>query len=309
MSLISPIPHLKKALQQGFALGGFNANNLETIRGISEAAKEENTPFFLMFEKPEIDFFQLTYIHHIIQAIINDLSIDIILHLDHGKDPGTCIDCIEAGFTSVMIDGSELPLEDNIRITREVVEVAHASGVAVEAELGRLETEGESRTVSKDIFTDPDEACYFIEKSGCDSLAVSIGTSHGAYKYSGQPYLDLERLNQIQQRLPEVPLVLHGASSVPEHYVQLCNDHGGELSGARGLPDEIIVEAAKMNICKVNTDTDLRLTMTATIRREMHSDPQNIDPEQYLLESRRAVKEIVKHKLRILKGHVETQKY
>ena len=234
------------------------------------------------------------------EAAILDTGLDIALHLDHGENFDICKKCVDDGFTSVMIDGSKHPFEENIRITREVVEYAHAHGVVVEAELGRLA--GVEDAVNVDArsatFTDPDEAVEFVERTGVDSLAIAIGTSHGAYKFKGEPYLDFERLKTIHSLLPETPLVLHGASTVLKEFVDKCNQYGGDVAGAQGVPEEMIREAAKYGICKVNIDTDLRLAMTAEVRKYLAENPGDFDPRKYLGPAREAIKGMVQHKIK-----------
>lgn len=302
MSLISTRELFKKALKEGYAIGAFNVNNMEIIQGITEAVEEERAPLILQFSAGARKYAKHVYLMHLVQAAIEDTGLDIVLHLDHGEDFEICQACIDGGFTSVMIDGSKHPLKENIRITKEVVEYAHSKGVVVEAELGRLKGIEDNISVSEKeaILTDPDEAVEFAEETGCDSLAVAIGTSHGAYKFKGEPKLYFDRLEEIQSRLPDFPLVLHGASSVLPELVKICNEHGGKLPGARGVPEEMISRAAGMNVCKVNIDTDLRLAMTATIRKEFDKEPENFDPRKYLGPAREAIKEVVKHKLAIL---------
>lgn len=302
MGLISTRELFKKALKEGYAIGAFNVNNMEIIQGITEAVEEERAPLILQFSAGARKYAKHTYLMHLVQAAIEDTGLDIVLHLDHGEDFEICQACVDGGFTSVMIDGSKHPLKENIRITKEVVEYAHSKGVVVEAELGRLKGIEDNISVSEReaILTDPDEAVEFVEETDCDSLAVAIGTSHGAYKFKGEPKLYFDRLEEIQSRLPDFPLVLHGASSVLPELVEICNEHGGKLPGARGVPEKMISRAAKMNVCKVNIDTDLRLAMTATIRKEFGKEPENFDPRKYLGPAREAIKEVVKHKLAIL---------
>jgi len=302
MGLISSKELFKRALKEKYAIGAFNVNNMEIIQGITEAVKEENAPLILQFSAGARKYARHTYLMHLVEAAIDDTGLDIVLHLDHGEDFKICKACIDGGFTSVMIDASKKPFEENIRITKEVVDYAHSKGIAVEAELGRLQGVEDNISVSeKDaILVDPDQAEEFVKRTGCDSLAIAIGTSHGAYKFKGEPKLDFERLEEVQKRLPDFPLVLHGASSVLQEYVKICNEHGGELPGAKGVPEEMISKAARMNICKVNIDTDLRLAMTSTIRKEFDENPSNFDPRKYLGPAREAIKQVVRHKLHIL---------
>ena len=236
----------------------------------------------------------------LVEAAIEDTGLDIVLHLDHGEDFEICKQCIDGGFTSVMIDGSKHEFEENIRLTKEVVDYAHAHGVVVEAELGKLA--GVEDNIKVDArsatFTDPAEAKEFVERTGVDSLAIAIGTSHGAYKFKGEPYLDFERLKEIHKLLPQTPLVLHGASTVFPEFVKKCNEYGGNIPGAQGVPEEMIREAAKYGICKVNIDTDLRLAMTAEIRKFLIESPQEFDPRKYLGPARDAIQKMVQHKIK-----------
>ena len=233
-----------------------------------------------------------------------DTGLDICLHLDHGEDFEICKKCVDDGFTSVMIDGSKYPFEENVALTKRVVEYAHAKGVVVEAELGRLSGIEDNINVDERqaTFTDPKEAAEFVERTGVDSLAIAIGTSHGAYKFKGDPYLDFERLKKIHELIPDTPLVLHGASTVLPEFVDLCNKYGGKIPGAKGVPEDMIREASKYGICKVNIDTDLRLAMTAEIRRYLAEHPEDFDPRKYLGPARNAIKAMVQHKIRNVLG-------
>ncbi|MGB4470081.1 MAG: ketose-bisphosphate aldolase, partial [Tepidanaerobacteraceae bacterium] len=235
---------------------------------------------------------------------IEDTDLPIVLHLDHGEDFEICKACIDDGFTSVMIDGSKYPFEENVRLTKQVVDYAHERGVVVEAELGRLAGIEDAVKVSeKDaILTDPDEAVEFVERTGVDSLAIAIGTSHGAYKFKGEPKLDFERLDKITELLPGFPIVLHGASSVPSELVELCNKYGGQIPGAQGVPEDMLRKAATMGVCKINIDTDLRLAMTASVRKYLVENPSEFDPRKYLGAGREAIKQLVKHKIRNVLG-------
>ena len=234
------------------------------------------------------------------EAAIEDTGLDICLHLDHGEDFEICKKCVDDGFTSVMVDGSKHPFEENIALTKQVVEYAHAHGVVVEAELGKLAGVEDNISVDERSakFTDPDEAAEFVERTGVDSLAIAIGTSHGAYKFKGDPYLDFDRLKEIHALIPETPLVLHGASTVLREFVDRCNEYGGQIPGAQGVPEEMIREATKYGICKVNIDTDLRLAMTAEIRRFLIESPSEFDPRKYLGPARDAIQRMVQHKIR-----------
>jgi len=277
---------------------------MEIVQGIADAIREKNAPLILQVSAGARKYAKHSYLIHLVEAAIEDTGIDLVLHLDHGEDFEVCKACVDGGFTSVMIDASKHPLEENIRITKQVVDYAHPKGVVVEAELGRLKGIEDNISVSeKDaILTDPDEAVQFVKETGCNSLAVAIGTSHGAYKFKADsdPKLYFDRLEEIQGRLPDFPLVLHGASSVLPDLVKICNEHGGKLPGAKGVPEDMISKAAKMNVCKVNIDTDLRLAMTSSIRKEFDASPENFDPRKYLGPARASIKEVVNHKLDIL---------
>ena len=304
MAFITSKEIFAKALKGGYAVGAFNVNNMEIVQGITEAVGDKKAPLILQVSAGARKYAKHTYLVHLIQAAMEDTGLDIVLHLDHGEDFEICKACIDGGFTSVMIDGSKHPLEENIRLTKQVVDYAHPKGVVVEAELGKLAGIEDNISVSaKDaILTDSDEAVRFVKETGCDSLAIAIGTSHGAYKFSSgsEPKLYFDRLQEIQEKLPDYPLVLHGASSVLQEYVKICNEHGGKLPGALGVPEDAITKASKMNVCKVNIDTDLRLAMTAKIREEFDTNPENFDPRKYLGPARTAIKEVVSHKLDIL---------
>ncbi|MBD3378297.1 class II fructose-1,6-bisphosphate aldolase [candidate division KSB1 bacterium] len=290
------------ALEGGYAVGAFNVNNMEIIQAIVEAAQEENSPLILQISKGARKYARHEYLMKLIEAALETADLPIAVHLDHGDSFELCKDCIDGGFTSVMIDGSHLPLDENIALVKKVVDYAHPRGVPVEAELGRLAGIEEHVDVSEAdaIYTNPDEAAEFVERSGCDSLAVAIGTSHGAYKFKSEPKLDFERLEKIQEKLPGFPLVLHGASTVLKEFVDLCNQYGGALPGAQGVPETMITKASKTNVCKVNIDTDLRLAMTASIRKVFAEKPEEFDPRKYLGPARDAIKDMVKHKLNVL---------
>ena len=284
MALVTSKEMFAKALTSDYAVGAFNVNNMEIIQGIADAAKIENAPLILQVSAGARKYAKPAYLIKLVEAAIEDSGLDIVLHLDHGEDYDICKKCVDDGFTSVMIDGSKYAFEENIALTRQVVEYAHEKGAVVEAELGRLagvedNINVDSRSAS---FTDPDEAAEFVERTGVDSLAIAIGTSHGAYKFKGDPYLDFERLQKIRGLIPDTPLVLHGASTVLPEFVELCNKYGGDIPGAQGVPEEMIRTAAKHGVCKVNIDTDLRLAMTAEIRRILFEQPSEFDPRKYL---------------------------
>ena len=300
MALVTTTEMFKKALVNDYAIGAFNVNNMEIIQGIVDAAKEEKSPLILQVSAGARKYARPAYLVKLVEAAIIDTGLDIALHLDHGEDFEICKKCVDDGFTSVMIDGSKHPLEENIRLTKEVVDYAHAHGVVVEAELGKLA--GVEDNVNVDArsatFTDPQEAKYFVKQTGVDSLAIAIGTSHGAYKFKGEPYLDFERLKEIHSLIPDTPLVLHGASSVLKEFVDKCNEYGGNIPGAQGVPEDMIKEATKYGICKVNIDTDLRLAMTAEVRKYIKENPADFDPRKYLGPGRDAIQRMVQHKIK-----------
>jgi fructose-bisphosphate aldolase class II len=292
----------QKAYKGGYAVGGFNVNNMEIIQGIIEAATEEKSPLILQVSAGARKYARHEYLFKLVEAALEVSDLPMVLHLDHGENFEICKSCVDGGFTSVMIDGSKHPFEENVRMTREVADYAHSRGVVVEAELGRLAGIEDAVSVAeKDaILTDVDEAEEFVKRTGCDSLAIAIGTSHGAYKFKGEPKLYFDRLEEIQARLPGFPLVLHGASSVPEDLVKICNNYGAKIPGARGVPEEMIARAAKTGVCKVNIDTDIRLAMTGAIRRELAEKPENFDPRKYLGPARDTIRETIKRKIRLL---------
>ena len=303
MPLIGPKKMFEAAYAGQFAIGAFNVNNMEIIQGIMRAASEEKSPLILQVSAGARKYAGQTYIMKLMEAALTeDPSIPVCVHLDHGPSFEMCRDCIDGGFTSVMIDGSSLPFEENIALTKKVVEYAHPRGVWVEAELGRLAGIEEHVVSEGHSFTDPDEAVEFVEKTGCDSLAVAIGTSHGAYKFKGEAKLDFPRLKTICEKLPNYPLVLHGASSVPQEFVELCNKYGGNVGGAKGVPEDMLREAARMGVCKINVDTDIRLALTASIRQFMVEHPEAFDPRQYLKPAREAVYKMVARKIRDVMG-------
>ncbi len=299
----------KKAYEGGYAIGAFNVNNMELIQGIIGGVADKKCAVILQVSKGARQYANPIYLRKLIEAAVEEHpEIPIAMHLDHGADFEICKQCVDGGFTSVMIDGSHHEFEENVRLTKEVVDYAHAHGVVVEAELGKLEgVEDDVKVASGEgSYTDPDQAAEFVERTGVDSLAVAIGTSHGAFKFKGDPKLDFERLEVISSKLPGgYPLVLHGASTVIPEFVELCNQYGGDIPGAKGVPEAMISRAAKMGVCKVNIDTDLRLAMTGTIRKEFVDNPSNFDPRKYLGPAREAIKEMVMHKLDIM-GNVNT---
>jgi fructose-bisphosphate aldolase class II len=300
MSLVTTKEMFAKALKNDYAIGAFNVNSMEIIQGIVAGAQAENTSLILQVSAGARKYANPTYLTKLVEAAIIDTGLDIALHLDHGENFEICKQCIDGGFTSVMIDGSKYDFEENIRVTKEVVDYAHSKGVVVEAELGKLAgIEDDVKVDARNAtFTVPEEAAEFVERTGVDSLAIAIGTSHGAYKFKGDPYLDFERLKKIHELIPDTPLVLHGASTVLPEFVKACNEFGGEIPGAQGVPEDMIKEATKYGICKVNIDTDLRLAMTASVRKYLAENPADFDPRKYLGPARQAIQDMVQHKVK-----------
>ena len=302
MPLVTTTEMFKKAYAGGYAIGAFNVNNMEIVQGITEACSEQKSPVILQVSKGARAYANYTYLVKLVEAaIIENPDLPIALHLDHGPDFETCKACIDGGFTSVMIDGSSLSFEENIALSKKVVEYAHDHGVVVEAELGTLAgIEDDVKVSAADSsYTRPEDVQEFVERTGCDSLAIAIGTSHGAYKFKPgtDPKLRFDILEEVSQRLPGFPIVLHGSSSVPQEFVNIVNKYGGNMPGAIGVPEEQLRKAASMAVCKINIDSDIRLAMTATIRQYMAEHPDHFDPRQYLKPARQAVKDMVAHKL------------
>ena len=312
MPLVTTTEMFKKAYDGGYAIGAFNVNNMEIVQGITEAAQEEKAPLILQVSKGARAYANHTYLVKLVEAaVIECPDIPIALHLDHGPDFETCKACIDGGFTSVMIDASSKPFEENIAITKKVVEYAHDHGVVVEAELGTLAGVEDDVKVSAEEshYTHPEEVEEFVSKTGCDSLAIAIGTSHGAYKFTPAqctrnekgilvpPPLRFDVLEEVSKRLPGFPIVLHGSSSVPQEYVKMINEHGGKMPDAIGIPEEELRHAAELSVCKINIDSDLRLTMTGTIRKFFEEHPDKFDPREYLKPARANIKDLVRHKL------------
>ena len=311
MPLVTSKEMFEKAYNGGYAIGAFNVNNMEIIQGITEAAKECNAPVILQVSKGARAYANRTYLVKLVEAAVIETGLPIVLHLDHGDTFETCKSCIDDGFTSVMIDASSKPFEENIAITRQVVEYAHAHGVVVEAELGTLAgVEDEVNVSAEDSsYTRPEDVEEFVRRTGCDSLAIAIGTSHGAYKFKPEqctrneegilvpPPLRFDILEEVSKRLPGFPIVLHGSSSVPQEYVKMINEHGGNMPDAVGVPESQLREASKMAVCKINIDSDLRLAMTGTIRKFFDEHPEKFDPREYLKPARNNIKELVKHKI------------
>ena len=307
MALVTTTEMFKKAYEGGYAVGAFNVNNMEIVQGITEACQELNSPVVLQVSKGARAYANHTYLVKMVEAaIVNCPDIPIALHLDHGPDFETCKACIDGGFSSVMIDGSSLPFEENIKMAKQVVEYAHAHGVVVEAELGTLAGVEDEVCVSAEdsSYTRPEDVQEFVEKTGCDSLAIAIGTSHGAYKFKPgtKPQLRFDILEEVEKRLPGFPIVLHGSSSVPQEFVKKINEHGGKMPDAIGLPEEMLRQAAKMAVCKINIDSDIRLAITASIREYFDAHPDHFDPRQYLKPARQAVKDMVAHKIKNVLG-------
>ena len=301
MPLVTTTEMFKKAYEGGYAIGAFNVNNMEIIQGITEAAAEERAPLILQVSAGARKYAKHIYLTKLVEAAIADTDLPIALHLDHGADFDICKACVDGGFSSVMIDGSKYSFEENIALTRKVVEYAHAHGVVVEGELGTLAGIEDDVHVKADdaLFTRPEEVEEFVTRTGVDSLAIAIGTSHGAYKFKpGQkPQLRFDILGEVGRRLPGFPIVLHGASSVPQEFVAEVNKYGGNMPGAIGVPEEMLRQAAQMAVCKINIDSDLRLAMTAAVRKHLAEHPSDFDPRQYLTPARTAIKEMVRHKI------------
>ena len=311
MALVTTTEMFKKAYDGGYAIGAFNVNNMEIVQGITEAAKDLNAPLILQVSKGARAYANHTYLMKLVEAAVIETGLPICLHLDHGDSFETCKSCIDGGFTSVMIDASSKPFAENIEITKKVVEYAHDPGVVVEAELGTLAgVEDEVKVSAEDSsYTRPEEVEEFVSKTGCDSLAIAIGTSHGAYKFTAAqctrnekgilvpPPLRFDVLEEVSKRLPGFPIVLHGSSSVPQDFVAKINKFGGKMPDAVGIPEEQLRKAASMSVCKINIDSDLRLAMTASIREYMAEHPDHFDPRQYLKPARQAVKDMVAHKI------------
>ena len=305
MSLVTTKDMFEKSMKEGFAIGAFNVNNMEFIQAIVDAAAEQNSPVILQASSSAIKYARINYLMKMVQAAVEEHpNIPVAIHLDHGPDFETCKMCVDAGFTSVMFDGSKYDFEENIRLTKEVVDYAHAHGVVVEAELGKLAgIEDDVNVAASDaMYTDPAQAEEFVKRTGVDSLAIAIGTSHGAYKFKGEAKLRFDILKEIKERIPNTPIVLHGASTVIPELVDMCNQYGGNIPGAKGVPDEILHEASMSGVSKINVDTDLRLAMTAAIRKVFTEDPSAFDPRKYLKPARDLVKETVAHKMKDVFG-------
>lgn len=300
MPLVTSAEMFKKAYHGGYAVGAFNVNNMEIVQGITEACQEQKAPVILQVSKGARAYANHTYLVKMVEAaVIECPDVPIALHLDHGSDFEICKNCIDGGFTSVMFDGSHLPYEENVKVAKQVVEYAHAHGVVVEAELGQLAGVEDDVAVENHSYTDPAQVEDFVTKTGVDSLAIAIGTSHGAFKFKPgtKPQLRFDILADVAKRLPEFPIVLHGSSSVPQDFVAKVNQYGGAMPDAIGIPEEMLREAAQGAVCKINIDSDIRLAITAAIREHFALHPADFDPRQYLKPARQAVKDMVSHKL------------
>ncbi len=304
MPLVTTKEMFEKSMKEGFAIGAFNINNMEIIQGIIDAAQKQNSPVILQASSGAIKYARIKYLMKMVEAAVEETNIPIAIHLDHGPDFETCKMCIDNGFTSVMIDGSKYSFEENVALTKKVVDYAHERGVVVEAELGQLAGIEDDVNVSEEDakYTDPDQAKEFVERTGCDSLAIAIGTSHGAYKFKGEARLRMDILKQVKEKIPNTPIVLHGASTVIPELVETCNNYGGDIPGAKGVPDEILHEASLSGVSKINVDTDLRLAFTGEIRKALAENPSAFDPRKYLTPAREKITEVVEHKIRDVFG-------
>ena len=305
MPLVTTEKMFRQAYEGGFAIGAFNVNNMELMQGIIEAAKEENAPVILQISKGARAYANIKYLRGLIDTAIADSDLPVVMHLDHGDTFDLCQQCVQDGFTSVMIDASHKPVDENTALTKSVVDYAHQHNVVVEAEIGQLggieeDVVGVSADDVMSHVTDPTEAVEFVKATGCDSLAVACGTSHGAFKFKVEPKLAFDIIEEIGKRLPGFPLVMHGSSSVPKEFIDLINKYGGNMPNTMGVPEEAISKASKMAVCKVNIDTDLRLALTAKIRQVFAENPAEFDPRKYLGPGREAIKQMVKHKLNVL---------
>ena len=313
MALVTTKKMFEKAFEGGYAIGAFNINNMEIIQGVVAAAKAQNSAVILQVSKSALKYAHPKYLKAMVDAAIEETGLDIALHLDHGSDFEVCKDCIEYGFTSVMFDGSHLEYEENVAQTKKIVEYAHERGIVVEAELGKLA--GVEDEVNVDAahatYTDPDQAVDFVKRTGVDSLAIAIGTSHGAYKFKGEAKLDFDRLATITEKLEAAGfhnyhIVLHGASSVDQRCVAMCNEYGGNIAGAKGIPAEMLRKASSMAVCKINMDTDLRLAMTAAVRKSFGDEPAAFDPRGYLGAGRALIQELVEDKIKNVIGSTDS---
>ena len=299
--LVTTKEMFEKSMKEGFAVGAFNVNNMEIVQAITDAAHETQSPVILQASASAIKYARIGYLMKMVQAAVEQYpEVPIAIHLDHGPDFETAKMCIDNGFTSVMIDGSKYDFEENVALTKQVVEYAHSKGVVVEAELGKLAGIEDDVNVSESdaMYTDPEQAKEFVERTGCDSLAIAIGTSHGAYKFKGEAKLRFDILEKIKEKIPNTPIVLHGASTVIPELVETCNKYGADIPGAKGVPNEILKEAGRLGVSKINVDTDLRLAMTANIRKVFAEKPSEFDPRKYLGPARDSIKETVQFKIK-----------
>ena len=304
MPLVTTKEMFEKSMKEGFAIGAFNINNMEILQGIIDAAASQNSPVILQASSGAIKYARIKYLMKMVEAAVEETNIPIAIHLDHGPDFETCKMCIDNGFTSVMIDGSKYSFEENVALTKKVVDYAHEHGVVVEAELGQLAGIEDDVNVSEADakYTDPDQAKEFVEKTGCDSLAIAIGTSHGAYKFKGEAKLRMDILAKVKEKIPNTPIVLHGASTVIPELVETCNKYGGDIPGAKGVPDDILHTASISGVSKINVDTDLRLAFTGEIRKALAENPSAFDPRKYLTPAREKITEVVEHKIKNVFG-------
>ena len=308
MALISTKEMFKKAYEGGYAIGAFNISNLEQVQGVLKAAKAKNSSVMLQASSSAIKYAGPKTLVNMVETASNELGLDVALHLDHGSDLNAVKMCIDAGFSSVMIDGSHHEYEENVRVTKEVVDYAHAHGVVVEAELGVLAGIEDDVVAEHHVYTDPDQAVDFVQRTGVDSLAIAIGTSHGAFKFKGEAKLRFDILEEIQNKLPGFPIVLHGASAVDPEVIETCNKYGGNISGAKGIPVDMLRKATSMAVCKINMDTDLRLAMTASIRKFLVENPKEFDPRKYIGAGRDAIQSVVEDKIENVLGSVNSAK-
>ena len=304
MSLVTSKEMFKKSIKEGFAIGAFNINNMEFVQAIMDAAANQNSPVILQTSSSAIKYARIPYLKNMVEAGLEEHDIPVVLHLDHGPDFETCKLCVDSGYTSVMFDGSKYDFETNVKLTKQVVDYAHDHGVVVEAELGKLAgIEDDVNVAANDaMYTDPEQALEFVQRTGCDSLAIAIGTSHGAYKFKGEARLRFDILEKVKSLMPDVPIVLHGASTVIPEYVEMCNKYGANMPGAKGVPDEMLHEASQKGVSKINVDTDLRLAMTAGIRKTFIESPEVFDPRKYMGLGRQFIQETVEHKMRDVFG-------
>jgi len=315
MALVTTKDMFEKAFKGNYSIGAFNINNMEIIQGIIEACQKHNSAVILQVSKSALKYAHPVYLRKMVEAAVEETGLDIALHLDHGADFEICKECIDYGFTSVMFDGSHYDFEENVAKTKEIVDYAHSKGVVVEAELGKLAGIEDEVNVSASnaTYTDPDQAVEFVKRTGCDSLAIAIGTSHGAYKFKGEAKLDFERLQTITEKLEaegfhNYPIVLHGASSVDQNAVAMCNEYGGQIKGAKGIPVEMLRKASSMAVCKINMDTDIRLAMTAAIRKSLAEKPEGFDPRGYLGDARKDIAAMVESKILNVLGCTDSMK-